>query len=178
MTLFQNRRLSKLFSSLRENASSDSTLPNRMFSSFRVKTSSKSAMRRSSFRTKSTSKSSIGSQSSPSKLQWHINPLYVSAERHSNDQVNQSSSSSGVSSSSSGSYFHSSHYDVSPSGTSSSGVFSDMSTSSLGTSDTFPVDPVNLLTPVIPTAYTKLRVVRRRISSNRSDTGLEIRIDD
>ena len=162
MTLFQNRRLSKLFSSLREKASSESTLPNRMFSSFRVKTSSKSAMRRSS----------------PSKLQWHINPLYVSTERHSHDQVNQSYSLSGASSSWSGSYFHSSHYDVSPSGTSSSGVFSDMSTSSLGISDTFPVESVNLLTPVIPTAYTKLRVVRRRNSSDRSDTGLEIRIDE
>ena len=217
MNFFENRRFSKLFSSLREKSTNQPKFTRNMFSSFRVNSTCKPLTRKLSFKSKSFPKSDKISRFSLSGHQgeWHINPLYVSADQarsrynytyadpqsgkrvdqqtdlvkhdssssinpqsgvegyQQTDLAQHTSSSSGVSSGSFGLY--SSNY-----GGSSSGISSGSSCVSLIQNEYSNHNQItNQVTPTVPTAFSKLRLVRRRISSSsQSDADFEIHINE
>ena len=129
MVVFEGHNFSKFFSSFRKKTTKGTVFSRKMFSSLRLKSSSKPLLRKLSLRTKSSSKMT---ECNLSDQQWKNNPLYVSAKvtwhynsndieqtqsstiiNNESDLVKQSSSSSGVSSRSSGIYSHSSNCDPS-----------------------------------------------------------------
>ena len=139
MVVFEGHNFSKLFSSFRKQTTKGTKFSRKMFSSLRLKSSSKPLLRKLSLRTKSSSKMT---QCNLSDQLWKNNPLYVSAKvtwhynsndieqtqsstiiNDESDFVKQPSCSSGVSSRSSGIYSHSLNSDPSL-GVSSSGVSS------------------------------------------------------
>ena len=154
MSVSESNNFSKPFSSFRHNSTKGPKFSRKMFSSFRVKSSTKPLLRNFSFRTKSYSKIT---ESNQSDQQWIVNPLYVSVNqgiwqystndieqrqscsviKNESDLVKQSSISSGVSSESSGIYSHSSKCSNSL-GISSSGVSSaiaDVSSELIGSTN-------------------------------------------